>query len=87
MNLQNDPEALALMKFGVGQPVPRSEDPILVRGQGSYTDDRKLEREAYAVMVRSRVPHGVIKAIETSAARSMASAAVAGSGASSAVCS
>ena len=71
MNLQNDPEALALMKFGVGQPVPRSEDPILVRGQGSYTDDRKLEREAYAVMVRSRVPHGVIKAIETSAARSM----------------
>jgi len=71
MNLQNDPEAFALMKFGVGQPVPRSEDPILVRGQGSYTDDRKLEREAYAVMVRSRVPHGVIKAIETSAARSM----------------
>src|ERR671934_2436404 len=71
MNLQNDPEAFALMKFGIGQPVPRSEDPILVRGEGSYTDDRKLEGEAYAVMVRSRVPHGVIKAIETSAARSM----------------
>src|ERR1700745_1992693 len=71
MNLQNDPEAFALMKFGIGQPVPRSEDPILVRGEGSYTDDRQLEGGAYAVMGRSRVPHGVIKTIETSAARSM----------------
>src|SRR5919109_171934 len=71
MNLQNDPHALAVMKFGVGQPVPRSEDPILVRGQGSYTDDVKLAREAYAVMVRSHVPHGVIKRIDTSAARNM----------------
>ena len=34
MNLQNDPHSLALMKFGIGQPVPRTEDPILVRGAG-----------------------------------------------------
>ena len=71
MNLQNDPKSLALMKFGIGQPVPRSEDPMLVRGEGRYTDDVKLAGEAYAVMVRSRVPHGVIKSIETSAARKM----------------
>jgi aerobic carbon-monoxide dehydrogenase large subunit len=71
MNLQNDPQSLAVMKFGIGQPVPRSEDPILVRGQGCYTDDIKLAGEAYAVMVRSRVPHGVIKRIDTSAARDM----------------
>src|SRR6266550_7310555 len=71
MNLQNDPQSLALMKFGIGQPVPRSEDPMLVRGEGSYTDDLKLDGEAYAVMVRSRVPHGVIKSIDTSAARKM----------------
>src|SRR5262245_63327699 len=38
-------------------------------GEGCYTDDVKLAGEAYAVMVRSRVPHGVIKSIETSAAR------------------
>src|SRR5260370_35277894 len=69
MNLQNDPQAFAVMKFGIGQPVPRSEDPILVRGEGCYTDDVKLPGEAYAVIVRSRVPHGVIKAIHTSAAR------------------
>src|SRR6266568_3129118 len=71
MNLQNDPQSLALMKFGIGQPVPRSEDPTLVRGEGCYTDDIKLAGEAYAVMVRSRVPHGVIKRIDTSAARKM----------------
>src|SRR6202040_1956023 len=71
MNLQNDPQSLALMKFGIGQPVPRSEDPMLVRGEGRYTDDVKLAGEAYAVMVRSRVPHGVIKSIDTSAAREM----------------
>ena len=71
MNLQNDSQSLALMKFGIGQPVPRTEDPILVRGQGRYTDDVKLAGEAYAVMVRSRHAHGVIKDIGTSAARAM----------------
>jgi len=71
MNLQNDPQSFALMKFGIGRPVPRSEDPMLVRGEGCYTDDIKLAGEVYAVMVRSRVPHGIIKSIETSAARKM----------------
>ncbi|MFL6799359.1 MAG: xanthine dehydrogenase family protein molybdopterin-binding subunit, partial [Xanthobacteraceae bacterium] len=71
MNVQHDPQSLALMKFGVGQPVPRTEDPILVRGQGQYTDDVKLANEAHAVVVRSRVPHGVIKRIDTAAARGM----------------
>jgi carbon-monoxide dehydrogenase large subunit len=71
MNLQNDTETLALMKFGTGQRVPRSEDPILLRGQGSYTDDVKVEGEAYAVMVRSRIAHGVIKHIDTSEAARM----------------
>ncbi|HEY7663578.1 MAG TPA: xanthine dehydrogenase family protein molybdopterin-binding subunit [Xanthobacteraceae bacterium] len=71
MNLQNDPHSFAVMKFGIGQPVPRSEDPVLVRGQGRYTDDVRLEGEAHAVMVRSRVAHGVIKRIDTRAARAM----------------
>src|SRR5229473_3386765 len=71
MNLQNDPHSLALMKFGIGQPVRRTEDPTLVRGAGRYTDDVKLPNEACAVMVRSRVAHGVIKGIDTAAARTM----------------
>ena len=71
MNLQNDPQSLALMKFGIGQPVRRTEDPTLVRGEGRYTDDIKLDREAYAVIVRSRIAHGIIKGIDTAAARKM----------------
>jgi aerobic carbon-monoxide dehydrogenase large subunit len=71
MNVQNDPHSLALMKFGIGQPVPRSEDPTLVRGEGCYTDDVRLAGEAYVAMVRSSVAHGVIKGIDTAAARKM----------------
>jgi aerobic carbon-monoxide dehydrogenase large subunit len=71
MNVQDDPQTLALMKFGIGQPVPRTEDPTLVRGAGCYTDDIALPGQAYAVIVRSRVAHGVIKDIDTSAARGM----------------
>jgi carbon-monoxide dehydrogenase large subunit len=71
MNVHDDPHSLALMKFGIGQPVPRTEDPVLVRGRGCYTDDLRLAGEAYAVMVRSRIAHGIIKRIDTSAARQM----------------
>jgi aerobic carbon-monoxide dehydrogenase large subunit len=63
--------ALTLTKFGVGQPVRRSEDPKLVRGEGSYTDDVSRPRQAYAVMVRSREPHGVIGSIDIAAAKAM----------------
>jgi carbon-monoxide dehydrogenase large subunit len=63
--------ALSLTKFGVGQPVRRSEDPKLVRGEGSYTDDVSRPGQAYAVIVRSREPHGVIRSIDTAAAKAM----------------
>jgi carbon-monoxide dehydrogenase large subunit len=62
---------LAFTKFGVGQPVPRSEDPKLLRGEGRYTDDINLPNQAWAVMVRSRIAHGILKRIDTSAARAM----------------
>jgi aerobic carbon-monoxide dehydrogenase large subunit len=71
MNVPDDPHRLAVMKFAIGQPVTRTEDPILVRGAGCYTDDIKLPGEAHAVIVRSRIPHGIIKRIGTSAARAM----------------
>src|SRR5260221_12073150 len=60
-----------LMKFGTGQPVSRKEDPKLLRGEGSYADDVNLARQAYAVMVRSRHAHGVIRAMDVAAARDM----------------
>jgi carbon-monoxide dehydrogenase large subunit len=63
--------ALSLTKFGIGQPVRRTEDPKLVRGEGRYTDDIGLPGQAYAVMVRSSEPHGVIRGIDTQAAKAM----------------
>ena len=62
---------LSLTKFGVGQPVRRSEDPKLVRGDGSYTDDVSRPGQVYAVIVRSRDAHGTIRSIDTAAAKVM----------------
>jgi carbon-monoxide dehydrogenase large subunit len=63
--------ALSLTKFGVGQPVRRTEDPTLVRGQGRYADDVSRPGQVYAIMVRSREAHGIIKSIDTAAAKAM----------------
>ena len=66
-----DPTLLELDRFAIGQPVPRSEDPVLVCGKGQFTDDVSLPGQAYAVMVRSGHAHGVIRGIDTAAARGM----------------
>jgi carbon-monoxide dehydrogenase large subunit len=63
--------ALSLTKFGIGQPVRRSEDPALVRGEGRYTDDTQRTGQTYAMMVRSSVAHGLIRGIDTAAAKAM----------------
>jgi carbon-monoxide dehydrogenase large subunit len=66
-----DSTDLSLQKFGIGQPVPRTEDPKLVRGEGRFTDDVNLPGQAYAVVVRSRHAHGIIRGLDTEAARGM----------------
>jgi carbon-monoxide dehydrogenase large subunit len=58
-------------RFAVGQPVPRSEDPVLLRGAGRYSDDVSVSGQAYAVMVRSHHAHGNIRGIDTDTARAM----------------
>src|SRR5436190_3520569 len=63
--------AIALQKFGIGQPVRRKEDDTLVRGKGKYTDDFNLPNQAYAWVVRSSHAHGIIKGIDTKAAKTM----------------
>src|SRR5258705_1535502 len=65
--------AIALQKFGVGQPVRRKEDDTLVRGKGKYPDDFNLPGQAYAWIVRSTHAHGTIRGIDTSAAKTMPS--------------
>ena len=71
MNAPMAANDLNLMKFGIGQPVPRQEDPTLLRGEGRYTDDMNLPNQAWCVMVRSQVAHGVIKGIDTAEAKTM----------------
>src|SRR5215472_2037921 len=71
MNVQGDPNSWAVQKFGIGQPVLRTEDPILVQGRGSYADDVSLPGQAYAAIVRSRHAHGVLKGIDAAAALAM----------------
>ncbi len=44
---------------------------MLVRGEGRFTDDVSIARQAHVVMVRSRHAHGTIRNIDTAAARKM----------------
>ncbi len=71
MNFHNDPTAFSTRIAAIGEPLLRSEDPKLLRGEGRYTDDLQLPGQAYCVMVRSRYAHGVIRSINTDAARKM----------------
>ncbi|MGQ0676376.1 MAG: xanthine dehydrogenase family protein molybdopterin-binding subunit, partial [Rhodospirillales bacterium] len=71
MALRGDGDNLAIRKFGVGQPLRRMEDPVLLRGAGRFTDDINLKGQAHAVMVRSPVAHGAIRGIDAKAARAM----------------
>jgi aerobic carbon-monoxide dehydrogenase large subunit len=66
-----DLDHLALTKFAIGQPVPRNEDPMLLRGQGHCSDDLNLPGQAFAVMVRSGYAHGAINSIDIAEAHSM----------------
>ena len=56
-------------EFALGQPVPRFEDPRLIRGGGRYVDDLSLPRMAYGYVLRSPHAHARIHAIDTVAAK------------------
>ena len=57
------------MKFGVGQSVPRKEDPRLVTGGGEFTDDVNIEGQTYLKIFRSPYPHGDVETLDISQAR------------------
>jgi aerobic carbon-monoxide dehydrogenase large subunit len=56
-------------EFGIGQPVPREEDPYLVRGVGRYVDDVSHVNQARAYVLRSRHSHAKIVSIDVKRAR------------------
>src|SRR3954462_10587277 len=53
----------------VGSPVERIEDFRFLRGRGQFVDDLARDDLLHAVILRSSVAHGHIRAIETGAAR------------------
>jgi carbon-monoxide dehydrogenase large subunit len=72
MNAPFDPSLQLTEKFAVGQPVSRKEDPVLLRGEGRYSDDLNRDGQLYGVMVRSsRVAHGILRSIDSEEARGM----------------
>jgi carbon-monoxide dehydrogenase large subunit len=58
-------------EFGIGQPVPREEDPYLVRGAGRYVDDVTVPGQLRGYVLRSPHAHARIRGIDAAAAKAM----------------
>jgi aerobic carbon-monoxide dehydrogenase large subunit len=58
-------------QFALGQSVPRTEDPRLLRGRGSYADDTTLHRQAASFVLRSPHAHAKINGVDIRAAAEM----------------
>jgi aerobic carbon-monoxide dehydrogenase large subunit len=56
-------------KFGIGQPVPRVEDPRFITGRGRYVDDFDLPRQCHGVLVMSPHAHARIRRVDTAKAK------------------
>lgn len=57
--------------YGVGQSVPREEDPYLLRGAGRYLDDVTLAGQVRGYVLRSPHAHARIRAIDITRAAAM----------------
>ena len=53
----------------IGKDVPRLEDPKLLAGRATYTDDIRLPGMLHAAVLRSPYAHARIVRIDTSRAR------------------
>jgi carbon-monoxide dehydrogenase large subunit len=60
-----------MTRYSISQPVNAVEAPRLLTGQGRYTDDIQLPRQAHAVFLRSSHAHADITRIDTEAAKAM----------------
>ncbi len=58
-------------QFGLGQSVPREEDPRLLRGQGEFIADMTRPRMAYGYVLRSPHAHARIVSLDTRGAAQM----------------
>jgi aerobic carbon-monoxide dehydrogenase large subunit len=58
-------------EFAIGQPVPRFEDPRLVKGAGRYVADMMFPGMAFGYVLRSPHAHARIRSIDTSKAKAV----------------
>jgi carbon-monoxide dehydrogenase large subunit len=58
-------------KGHIGRRTPRAEDPALLRGAGRFVDDLHPPDLLEAAFLRSPTAHGLIRSIDTSAARAL----------------
>jgi carbon-monoxide dehydrogenase large subunit len=65
--IQFDPESA---RFGSARTQKRLEDDRLLVGKGLFSDDRRFEREAALVVVRSPYAHAKIRSVDLAAVRS-----------------
>ena len=56
-------------EFAIGQPVPRFEDPRLIKGGGRYVADMVFPGMAFGYVLRSPHAHARIRAIDTAKAK------------------
>jgi carbon-monoxide dehydrogenase large subunit len=56
-------------EFALGQPVPRFEDPRLLRGGGRYVDDIVLPGMVFGHVLRSPHAHARVRSIDTTKAK------------------
>jgi len=66
--MSDAPETHARPKL-IGARIKRTEDPRLLTGHGTYTDDRQVPRVLHAAFRRSDQSHARIRAIDCTAAR------------------
>ena len=59
------------MSDGIGARVKRKEDKRFITGKGRYTDDIRMENQAYAAFVRSPHAHARVTGIDRAAAEAM----------------
>ena len=59
------------MPQSIGQPLRRKEDLRLLTGGGRFSDDVKLEGQAYAFVLRSPHAHARIRSLDTKAAQAI----------------
>ena len=56
------------MNYGIGQPVPRKEDPKFLTGRGQYVDDINVPNLAFGYVLRSLHANAKINSIDVGAA-------------------